>query len=163
MSALVYWYTGGWSHPDRPIALAHPTAAPPVARTNVNFAQQRFGAGPMFQASDTLALTRIAVAPLTTQPTTRPAQPIVVEGIVASNAVSRRAKYFRITFVGDDSQSSFVCTYKPDLLPDLQSKFGGTDGPGLQGKHIQVKGKVEMFKDRPTIRIEAAEQIELLP
>jgi len=157
MSASIYWYTGGWSQPVRPPSIPQPTPRPvaPVP-------SQRLPAG-VIPATDARALTALAATVPTTQGTARPAELITIDGVVASNVVSRHAKYFRITFAGSDEKSGFVCTYKPELLPALQKKFGGSDGPGLQGKHIRVKGKVEMYKDRPTIRIEAPEQIELLP
>ena len=156
MTASVYWYFGGWTHPSHHSSQVQPVAYP-IAPINKNTMPSG-----VYHASDTVALAALASANSTTQPTTHPAE-ITVEGIVASNQVSKHAKYFRITFIGSEASGSFVCTYKPELLPALQARFGGTDGPGLQGKHIRVTGKIEMFKDRPTVQIETIEQIRLLP
>ena len=155
MSAAVHWYYGGWSLPTplplKPAMIPTPAIiAPP---------QHKLTSG-IIPASDASSLKALAVPVATTQSTTQPATPITVEGVVASNQISKHAKYFRITFIGSDDKTGFVCTYKPELLPALQEKFGGSDGPGLQGKHVRVKGNVEMFKDRPTIRLDTADQIE---
>ena len=160
LGASIYWVSGGWSKqslpppPDVPHlavlqAAAHVgAAAPPVV----------IAPGKVIAASDTSLLNRLAAGHTATQLS----EHVAVEGTVASNQVSKHAKYFRISFVGAEGASGFVCTYKAELLPALQQKFAGADGLGLQGKVIRVTGGVQMYKDRPAIELESPSQIELL-
>jgi serine/threonine-protein kinase len=164
--AFVYWLAGGWAPPPvRPpgdVVVVHDTPAHPVAaalRIPVPPSQPAATnpSGLVFRATDSAALAHLAKTDDTTNPTL-----VTVEGIVASNQVSRHAKYFRISFSNSDNPDDFVCVYKPDLLPNLQDKFGSVDGLGLPGKRIRVSGHVELYKDRPTIKIESADQIDVV-
>ena len=110
----------------------------------------------VFSATDTADLNSLADPATTTRPTD-----VIVEGIVASNLVSKHGKYFRISFAGVDDERGFCCIYKPELLPALQAKFGSGDGLGLLGQGIRVIGRVEINKGRPAIRIESVDQINL--
>ena len=111
----------------------------------------------ILRASDFATLKRLAIANDPGNPTQ-----VVVEGIVSSNQASKHAKYFRIGFSGSDESNDFSCIYKPELLPNLQSKFGSADGLGLTGKRVRITGHLEMFKDRPTIKIDAADRIDVV-
>jgi serine/threonine-protein kinase len=110
--------------------------------------------GNPLSATDTAVLTDLANAGTTTQPIDA-----VVEGTVASNLISKKGKHFRIGFAGADD--GFCCMYEPELLPALQKKFGSGDGLGLVGQVVRVNGKVEMYKERPVIRLRAVDQINL--
>lgn len=159
-AAYVYWASGGWSHRVmKPASAAIMNVAAISDRSSVLAASNLITPGAI-RASDAVVLTRLASAHSATQPS----EEVMIEGIVTSNQVSKHGKYFRIGFEGSDEETGFACVYKPEMLPALQKKFGGTsDGVGLSGKRIRVTGKLDMYKDRPTIHIESASQIVVFP
>jgi hypothetical protein len=166
MAIPVYWIAGGWLHPARvqpprlPADYGASTRPAPTPTPKVGPASRPLpviSPTTILQATDTDTLTQLAQADDPRNPT-----PVTVEGIVKSNQPSKKVKYFKIGFSDGDDAVSFTCIYKPELLPALQTKFGGIDGLGLVGKRIRVSGHLEMYKDKPEIKIETADQIDIV-
>jgi len=175
MAIPVYWLANGWLRPTnhsthvtsdyslspRPLVATSPEKTP--VKVSSSQPAPAIAPGKIFQATDTAMLKQLASSLASADDSAAPAQ-VVVEGVVTSNHPSKRAKYFRIGFSddNDDNNNDFGCIYRPELLPALQAKFGSADGLGLTGKRIRVTGHLEMFKERPAIKIDASDQIEIV-
>jgi hypothetical protein len=112
----------------------------------------------VLDATETAALTKIANG----GDARYPKREATVQGVVRSAAVSSTGKVCRIEFVGNERQEGFFAAYFPGQFKAMEQKFGGTDGAGLVGQRVRVKGRVEMYQDRPEIKIDSADQIEVV-
>ncbi len=62
-------------------------------------------------------------------------------------------------FDGAAAGGSFHCVYMPAQFEAMHKRFGGTNGEGLQGKTVTVKGKLQFTREGPRIRIEDPDQV----
>jgi hypothetical protein len=111
-------------------------------------------------ASDTAALTKIANGGVF-EHLDRIA---IVDGTVSTAEMSSSGKVFRIKFKDAPDRSGFIAVYFPnkDLQKRMEEKFGGKDGSALAGKHVHIRGKIEMYQNQPEIRISDPNQIEVV-
>jgi hypothetical protein len=85
-----------------------------------------------------------------------------VEGVVRSVAVSSTGKVCRMEFEGVESRDGFFVAYFPDQFASMEKKFGGTAGGALAGKRIRVKGPVSLYQEKPQIRVDGVDQVEVV-
>lgn len=158
ISWLVYWWSGGGapsahsSSSDASLPPIQAVAPPKVVHSTT------IPSSDVFSASDASKLSSIAHG----EDPDRAVRDLAVEGIVESNQISKKGKFFRISFV-EAGDEGFCCTYNADVLPSLQSKFGSADGLALSGKRVRVIGRIQLNKNRPAIHIDNSEQIRILP
>jgi len=88
---------------------------------------------------------------------------VVVDGVVRAASVSSSGKVLRIEFGDANSRDSFVAVVFPsnDMFKKMEDKFGGTSGTGLAGKHVRIRGTLEMYQTHPEIRVTDVKQIEV--
>jgi len=91
-----------------------------------------------------------------------PHREATVQGVVRSAAVSSTGKVCRIEFVGNEGRDGFQAVYFPGEFKAMEQKFGGADGAALAGQRVRVKGRVEIYQERPQIRIDSPDQIEVV-
>jgi len=88
---------------------------------------------------------------------------VVVEGTISTARPSSTGKVMRINFRGV-GESGFYAAYFPseNLFERMDRAFGGTNGSGLDAKHVRIRGKLAIFQDRPQIVVKNPDQIEIL-
>jgi DNA/RNA endonuclease YhcR with UshA esterase domain len=112
----------------------------------------------VLDVTETAALTKIASG----GDPRYPRKEATVQGVVRSAAVSSTGKVCRVEFVGNEGGDGFMAVYFPGQFKAMEQKFGGTDGAALAGKRVRIKGRVEMYQDRPQIRIDSPDQVEVV-
>ena len=79
----------------------------------------------------------------------------MVEGVVAKVFTSRGGNTF--LNIGAVYPNQTFTGWIPPASPVSKSPLLS----GIEGKHVKITGRIEMYKGKPEIRINAAEQIEV--
>jgi DNA/RNA endonuclease YhcR with UshA esterase domain len=78
-----------------------------------------------------------------------------VEGVVAKVFTSKSGNTF--LNIGASYPNQTFTGWVPSASPVSQSPILS----GIEGKHVKITGRIEMYKGKPEIRINAAEQLEV--
>ena len=65
-------------------------------------------------------------------------------------------------FEGVDGSDGFYAAWFPGQFAAMEKRFGGTAGAALAGKRVRVKGQVSMYQDRPQVRVDGVDQVEVV-
>ena len=76
-----------------------------------------------------------------------------VEGVVAKVFTSNKGNTFRN--IGASYPNQVFTGWIPPASPVSKSPLLS----GIEGKHVKITGRIEMYKGKPEIRINAAEQL----
>jgi serine/threonine-protein kinase len=112
----------------------------------------------VLDVTETAALTKVASG----DDGRYPKRQATVQGVVRSVAVSSTGKVCRVEFEGVEGRDGFVAVYFPDQFAAMEKKFGGTAGAALAGKRVRVKGRVDLYQEKPQIRVDGVEQVEVV-
>jgi DNA/RNA endonuclease YhcR with UshA esterase domain len=84
-----------------------------------------------------------------------------VRGKVANVSATNTGSITFIDFAGSDRRR-FTAIVRKDRLADVAAQFAGDLNAGIVGKTVEIRGKLEFYKDTPEIVVTRADQINVL-
>jgi DNA/RNA endonuclease YhcR with UshA esterase domain len=101
----------------------------------------------------------LTLKPATVIPANEAAAPVnewaTVEGIVAKVFISKSGNTF--LNIGASYPNQTFTGWVPNASPVSKSPIPS----GIEGKHVKITGRIEMYKGKPEIRINATSQLEV--